>query len=295
MLSLASFRYRDVFEPDGGPIERIVTAEFPVFGRRLWQANAFLRPGLVPLRRLAMYCNCNGTGAHQSPMVARQMAVSEALERWAFHSTVRSVSCSEFGFDVDESSNGMAAFPGFSRRPARQAAVFEAYERFCLLHWWERKIDGVVCATEWPGVTALRFEPAPGVVAVLLFARSASGFHVYGHSASASFLKACRRALLELIRNEIVVRYGCVVAKRSWGERLTDRFEQRAWFFSTDEGHELIQARLAERVRDIPSIPEVICDREIVGPWSEYATIWRFAFRPPSKRFLTDDERYFFW
>ena len=137
MLSLASLRYRSVLAADGGPVQSIEAGEFPVFGRRLFQANARLKQGLVPQRRLQIYSDADGTGTHASPMVARHIAVSEALERWAYHSTVRSERRADFGFDIDESSNGMAAFPGFSRAPARRGAVLEAVERFCLLNWWE--------------------------------------------------------------------------------------------------------------------------------------------------------------
>ena len=39
----------------------------------------------------------------------------------------------------------------------------------------------------------------------------------------------------------------------------------------------------------------VICNREIPGPWSEYATIWRFALMPPSTAYLERRQDYFFW
>jgi ribosomal protein S12 methylthiotransferase accessory factor YcaO len=295
MFSLASLRYRRAFSTDGGPIERVESAEFPVLGQRLFQANAFLIPGLVPLRRLAMYGACNGTGAHRSSMVACHMAVSEALERWAFHATVNSNRRCDFGFDVDESSNGMAAFPGLSNCAARSAATFEAYERYCLLNWWEHRLDGVVQETEWPGISALTFTPARGVYAVVLFGRSEMGFYVYGHAAAGSFKYACKRAVLELARNELVVRFRYSTASQHTQPLISDRLERRAWFFSSPEGYDVFCARVAQPTsRDRPN-PEVICDLEIDGPWSNYATVWRVAFKPPSNRFLTDDERYFFW
>jgi molybdate transport system substrate-binding protein len=44
------------------------------------------------------------------------MAISEAMGRWASHSTANSDDPAEFGFDVDPSSNGMAAFPDVPQR-----------------------------------------------------------------------------------------------------------------------------------------------------------------------------------
>jgi len=295
MFSLASLRYRSVMASRGGPVERIDTGEFPVFGRRLFQANARLAPGLVPRRRLNIYSDVDGTGAHASPMVARHMAVSESLERWAFHATVRSERREEFGFDVDETSNGMAAFPGISAAPARRGAILESLERFCLLNWWEGRIDGQLRDTEWPGVNALAFEPPLGGVAVLLFARSEWGFHVYGHAAAESFTRACERALLELTRHELVLHHRLQAVQHGHCAPITERLERRAWFFATEEGHELFRERLYRRSQGPAPQPKIICDREVTGPWSDYTTVWRFLLQPPSARFVEEGERYFFW
>ena len=115
MLSLAALRYRNVLAVHGGPVERIETGVFPVCSRRMTQANARLSPGLTPKRARSIYSDADGSGTHPRASVARHMAVSEALERWAFHSVVRSPRAAEFGFDVDPSSNGMSAFPGLVR------------------------------------------------------------------------------------------------------------------------------------------------------------------------------------
>ncbi len=121
MFSLAALRYRSVSVPGRGPISRFESGEFPVFGRRLFQVNAWLAPGHVPDRPLSIYSNADGTGAHPQLSVARHMAVSEALERWAYHTVVHSAQGGDFGFDRDRSSNGMAAFPGLTSKPARPA------------------------------------------------------------------------------------------------------------------------------------------------------------------------------
>jgi len=279
----------------GGPIERLESGDFPISGRRLFQTNAWLRPGLVPRRRFEVYSDADGTGAHVSPMVARHMAVSESLERWAFHATVRSERREEFGFDVDETSNGMAAFPGLSSAPARRGAVMESLERFCLLNWWEGRIDGQIRDTEWPGVSALAFEPSLGGVAVLLFAHSEWGFHIYGHAAAESFSKACERAMLEMRRHEWVLRNRLLAVGKGMDQPITERLERRSWFFATDEGHELFLERLSRKSKGAPAKPTLVCDREIIGPWSDYTTVWRYVLQPPSRRFMEDEERYFFW
>ncbi len=291
MISLAAFRYRNVLAEQGGPIASIQIADFPVYGRRLFTANARLTEGLVPHRQFEVYSNADGTGAHASPMVARHMAVSEALERWAFHATVRSPEASRYGFDVDESSSGMAAYPGWTDAPARRGARLEALERHCLLNWWEGCMDGEPRSTPWPGISALAFSPEPGAVAVILYTRSAQGFYSYGHAAGDSFDHACRKALLELARHEWVVNCWMVSAS---GKGPVDCMEQRACYFSGEDGHREFQARLGRRAWRSRRT-EVVCDREIPGPWSEYATVWRYIIRPPSARFTSKEPDFFFW
>jgi hypothetical protein len=46
MLSLAPLRYRHALDPASGPITRIDSFGLLVLDRKLFHANAFLRPGL---------------------------------------------------------------------------------------------------------------------------------------------------------------------------------------------------------------------------------------------------------
>lgn len=293
MFSLAAIRYRSVLAADGGPVECIEEGELTVFGKKLRQANARLSKNLVPRHEMQIFSNADGTGMHPSPMIARHMAVSEALERWAYHDSMRSSKRALFSFDVDGSSNGMAAFPGLFVQMARRRAFFEAAERFCLLNWWERRLDGEICDTRWPGVRAIAFKSPIGGTAVILFMRSDWGFYAYGHAAGSSFEKACEHAVIELVRHESVIRCWMLAGNSI---PAGNPFERRAWFFSTDEGHKLFKERLCSRADCLKPAAEILCDSEIPGPWSTYATIWRFLFRPPSSRFMEkDNDRYFFW
>src|SRR5882724_3583376 len=172
MLSLAALRYRNVLAAHGGPVEQIETGMFSVCGQRMIQANARLTAGLTRKRPLSIYSDADGTGTHANAAVARHMAVSEALERWAFHATVRSERAADFGFDVDPSSNGMSAFPGIFRRAARRKAMLEAVERFCMIAWWEGMAEGQLVETDWPGVSAVAINGPFGGVTTIAFART---------------------------------------------------------------------------------------------------------------------------
>src|SRR3954469_6692826 len=99
MLSLASLRFRNVLAEHGGPVAQIEAGHFPVRGRRMILANATLKPGLVQKGPLSLFSDADGTGTHPTATIARHKAVSEAMERWAFHSLVRSERAPEFGFD----------------------------------------------------------------------------------------------------------------------------------------------------------------------------------------------------
>lgn len=295
MLSLAALRYRNVLAAQGGPVERIETGVFPVCGRRMIQANARLNAGLSRKRAHSIYSDADGTGTHANAGIARHMAVSEALERWAFHSVVRSERAANFGFDVDPSSNGMSAFPGLFRRTARRKAVLEAVERFCLIAWWEGMAEGELVETDWPGVSAVAINGPFGGVTTIVFSRTDWGGYAYGHAAEESIGAACERAMIELARHEWVL--------RSWwlgfvsGEKRmpTSLFERRCLFFASEEGHERFRARLARRTwATLPRV-RVVCDRDIPGPWARYATVWRFALCPPSSGFLNANDHFFFW
>lgn len=295
MLSLAALRYRNVLAVHGGPVERIESGVFPVCGRRMIQANARLTSGLTPKRPLSIYSDADGSGTHPRASVARHMAVSEALERWAFHTTVRSSHAAEFGFDVDPSSNGMSAFPGIVPRNARRKAMLEAVERYSLISWWEGRAEGHRFETDWPGVSAVAIDGPFGGVTVIAFARTEYGGYAYGHAAEESFGAACERAVVELARHEWVLR-------SSWlafvsGEKCAPRdlFERRCLFFASEAGHEQFQRRLQTRPASTMERPTVVCDRDIPGPWADYATVWRFALRPPSDGFLRAGDDYFFW
>lgn len=299
MISLAPFRFRNVLESDGGPISRVSLHAFPVYGRNMYQANVWLadRPW-AGARKSELYSDADGTGSAESPMLARHRAISEALERWAYHSKVHAADGELYGFDVDASSNGMAAFPGLLVGQARKHALMEAVERASLLAWWEGLIDGERRATEWPEVSALVLPSPLGVgVTVIAWREVCPGCFAYGHAASADFFGACERAVVELARNEYVLTLHRLAHQLGDSVAPKELFERRCLFFSSPAGHALFQERLN---RPKPPIShryraQILHDCEIPGPWSRYAAVWRVVTRPPSNAFLANTERYFFW
>jgi hypothetical protein len=296
MLSLAALRYRNVLAAAGGPVERVEIKEISVLGERRFLANAYLIAELAGSREgNALYSRANGSGVAASPMVARFMAISEAMERWAHWQLQDSPERQRYGFEADPSSTGLAAFPGLWRRQARQGALMEAAERFNLLHWWEGLLPGRESATRWPGMQAVRIESeAPGIT-VVAYSRTADGFYSYGHAAAMDFDTACTRAAAEMERHTRVIRRFAL----NHGGKIHDQLpanahpiERRTIFFAQEEGHALF----LERLHSHPSgeaRPKLVYDGPVPGPWSKYADVWRVVYAPPSRRFLGLDERYF--
>jgi ribosomal protein S12 methylthiotransferase accessory factor YcaO len=302
MLNLAPWRYRHIFAEHGGPITRIEYSEFPVLGNRCFQANAYLAPELAGNTRpqLNLYSNADGTGTHPSAMVARYMAISEALERWAFRMKVNDFDRDLYAFDRDESSNGMAAFPGLFSSQCRTKAYWEALERFCAIAWWDGRLLAVVRPTKWPDVMAAQIDhPLGRGVMVILFKRCMPGdFFSYGHAAGRDFEAACQRASIELCRNEYVLRsYRATHPVFTFADlpQVTDIFERRLLYFSLPEGHALFREHLQASPRLPISSPHVMFDGPIIGPWSRYATVWRVALELPTMGYLEPKLEFFFW
>lgn len=295
MISVAAFRYRDVLAEHGGPIQRLEGGQFPVRGRKVIMANAWLAPGLAPDKSpTGLYSTADGTGTDLVPAIARHKAVSEALERWAFHVVGRSERAAEFAFDIDPSTNGMAAFPGILRRNARRSAVLEAVERFSLMAWWEGRARGVEIQTDWPGVSAIAIDGPFGGVTVIAYARTEWGGYVYGHAAEESITGAIEHAIVELGRHEWILRSNWLAAVAGQKPKPQNLFERRLLFFATEEGHALLKSRMGAAPSGRMPRPEVVCDQHIPGPWDEFATVWRFALRPVSDGYVRGGDGYFF-
>jgi len=263
----------------------------------MYQANAWLSENVVSHQRhFALYSDADGTGAASVPMIARYMAISEAMERWAYRVKVRAPDRELYGFDIDESSNGMAAFPGLFHTEARKRALLEAVERSSVIAWWEGALDGEVRSTDWPGISALVLPSPIGFgVTVIAFREVRAGCFAYGHGAAKDLFGASERAVMELARSEYVLDLRRVSQGLAAEKAASDLFERRCLFFSSSEGHAMFQERIHRKITGPRFRSEIICDTEIAGPWSEYASVWRVLIRPLTLKYPANTERYFFW
>jgi len=294
MFSLAAIKYRNVLAEFGGPIAQVYSAPFAIYGSNSYQANAYLTPGLIPQKRVReIYGNADGTGSSSSPQIARYMAISEAMERWAFHTEYNGPRAEKYGFKADRSTNGMAAFPGLLKGQCQKRSRFEALERLALISWWDGRISASPTSSPAPGVNVLRLHhPADFGEAVIVYRYSRSGHVSYGHAAARTVAGATARAMVELARNEFVVTYHKI---RGGGDNVKDFFERRCLYFATPQGHEEFLAKIHSRPSKAAPQWEPVFDGEIIGPWSKYATVWRTAVRMPTLDFLDRRLNFFFW
>ncbi len=291
-INLAPVRFRKACAPDG-PVARVEWTTLGLYGSAVQQANVWLKDGLRPRQKVGLYSDADGTGTASTVAVARHKAISESLERWAYDGTIGSDDAARFGFKIDPTSSGMAAFPGLVSTTARRAARLEAIERNCLMAWSDGLLPSRRRATEWSDIEAVEIDSPAGGSCVVLFRRNAAGFYAYGHAAADTFADACHRAVVELGRNEMVV--ARKLANDTSERAPANLFERRCLFFSSDEGFDRFQSRIGTGSSVTRWQPKLAVDAEIRGPWSTYATVWRVVFFPPSERFLSNELDCFVW
>lgn len=295
-MNLAPFRYRRVLSHLGGPIRSTECAMTTVMGHRVFQANAFLADGLRPVPPAnVLFGNPDGTGTAERPMVARYKAISEALERWAHYATYHNGDRPRYGFDVDPSSNGMAAFPGIFGRQARRRAWGEAAERFALIGWWSGAIDAAPIDCPWPDVDAYCLEnPVTTHSVVLLHTLADDGVHAYGHGSGENPTEACMQAAVELSRSQYVLRRHLRRSQTESAPEVRSMLERRCLHFSTCDGHASVKERLGRKKWRSAAV-RVIYDGDIPGPWADYACVWRAVLEPASDAFLDPRHLFFYW
>lgn len=300
-LNLAPFRYQNILKQDGGPIEHLEQARIPSEQGLMFNVNAYLIEQLRPARGpgFEYYGNADGGGTHATELVARFMAVSEAIERWAFWDRIDSAMRSFYGFDVDPTTTGMAAFPGLFHLRARRTARLEALERFGLMHWWEGRLKHRLHRSEDARHSIIEILiPGSSDAVVVTFADDpASGTRAYGYGAGATFAAAVHAARVEMHRHQRTIQR---FVDRHPDPRLglltvRSRQERRALYFALPEGRDLFDERLKCGMWGRSATPRTVFDGLLPGDWDRYASVWRALYEPPSDEHLSDRNDYFFW
>lgn len=282
-ISLAPLKYSQVRAETGGPVASVEVGQGALFGgRRCFNASARLRADLRPTRAvpLALYSDDDGSGTDASRSVACYKAISEAIERWAFHSISSSPEAHEFRFDLEPTTDGMAAFPGFGPSGARATAHAEAVERWAVLEWWRGNLAARSRPVPFNGASGLEIlTPIRGCsVALIWTAGLECPGAAYGFAGATNFPAAADKALVELSRNQRVLKARAARPSSAVPEAGGER---RLVWFSETQGHTAFLERAArsyEISEGRGGAPRLLVDREVRGPWSRYARVWRSLY-----------------
>lgn len=301
-MNLAPIRYARILSRDRGPIERIEYGRVTVCGREMYQAGAFLSPWLNLKRQtLALFGTADGSGTHRSAMMARFMAVSEALERWALYYLNQAGLHGLADLKRDYTSTGMAAFPGLWDGQARRRALAEAAERFCLVHWWHGDLATQRYAGATADVDAVEIEnPVSRDHVLLTWSRSRDGLVAYGFGAGRRTQQAYWKAVVEMERCKAALDAFYLKNPGFTTEDLStlqNHQERRIMYFALPEGHHAFRIRLNQRPHERMRIRNIrpTVDRRIDGPWSQYATVWRVLFPMATGEYLDEGQNFFYW
>lgn len=279
----AFWRLRSACAEFGGPIQqlrvRLIDAHDGLRYRQqsIWEAYAWLIPELSPPRSHLGYGDCDGTGTSERRSEAMNIALTEAIERWAFIATVADARLKNlYGFDVDGSTLGMAAAPSLGRRGPRQAAMFEACERWAIAAWWQGRLSHhIIERTPTTKAIIIHTPFRVGVCAIVVDV--STSHQTYGFAFDASQALAERRAEFERRRNAIVLPF----LRKHPLNSLLDRSERRLSFFSQGVGREMFMERLLSQPKTSHlQAPRMIIDSAIPGPWSNWCHVWRCLFEP---------------
>ncbi len=301
MFNIAPLRYANILGSQSGPIERIEYGRVDILGSPFYQANAYLNGSLgLKKSRLQIYSNADGSGTHRSPMLARYIAISEALERWAMYVICGTPKAAQYGFDVDASSNGMSAFPGLFRFQARRKALAEAAERYCLVSWWEGHLPTKPLPASKLPIDGVEIRnPASKDRVVLIWKLSPQGYYTYGFASARKLKDAIWKAYVEMDRSwHVLDRFykenpGFEIGDLSVIENYQER---RVVYYSLPQGHRQFQSRLSQSVSEpAPSKVKPLIDCEIKGPWDRYARVWRVVLPMPTREYLDAESNFFFW
>jgi len=294
MFNLAALKYRRALAESGGPIARIASTPVSIYGHNIYQADAFLTPGLSPRKpSVEKSSEADGSGSSASPQTARDLAVSEAIARWAFHTERAGPNGRRYGMDESGSIKGTVAFPGLFKGQAQKRAQLEALELLAVTAWWSGHLKATRSSTLVPGFEVLQLQhPATFGEVVIIYRKAKSGHVSYGYAASESVTGAIARATIELARNEFTVTCHKICGR---AKPIANYLERRCLYFATPAGHQEFIDRVNSDPQKSKATWDPLYDGELTGPWSRYATVWRTALRLPTQDHLDPDLNFFYW
>lgn len=245
-------------------------------GKKQFEAAVSLNEKLRPdwISTSEFYRDCDGSGASEFKNVAVYKAISEALERLAFYELAETQE-KKFSFDLNPTTTGMAAFPSFNCKIARDNGRAEAIERWAIHEFNQGKIPIKRHNSAVKDLESFELVTPFVDIKVILLAYKNENFYAYSFAAGKNVKHSYDRALVELGRNIRVLKKAYQNSKNFTS--VESAVDKTILFFSTFEGNsvfsELIKSS-PEKIKN--SNPKILCDQELKGYWSKYTKVWRF-------------------
>ncbi len=278
MIDLTPWYYRNLLKDSVLISKSAYYKSIQINGEILFESVISLNQNLIPawVSISTIYSSSDGSGTSPFQNIAVYKAISEALERWAFYGTADSLEAATYCFDVNPSTTGMAAYPGFTARNARKNAILEASERWALHEFWRGNLPIKEHESKIKNLKHFEIITDFQDVRVSLVCYKSENYYLYAFAADKSLNKSFGHALVELARNIRVMKKFSETNKHY--TELEDISDKRLVFFANSEGHEMFMQKILGAPSTILVKPQVICDKEIKGPWSQYTRVWRYLY-----------------
>lgn len=238
-----------------------------------------------------------GSGVSRQPGRACDIAISEAIERWA-HLELSQRKPRYEHMLRDPSTTGFAAFPGSGVRQARSHAFQEAAERYVISEWWAGRCQPWE-VIESAGSSAALFKINRVKLYVAVAWESITqGEHVaYGSGCSDSRSKALQSAQFELLRHRKSLE-AFFSSNPAFGmddlSSVSSMLERRFLYFALPQGREHFSRMIrSSQCKQLVELPQPIFDSQIEGPWASHAVVWRTLLPNAVEALNYTDDRFF--
>jgi hypothetical protein len=275
-VNLAAWKYRNILTVDGGPVQNISTRPIVTNDALVgYESFAFLEPKNRKNFEsgYSLYGSADGCGFGPNKSISVYKAISESIERWAYYDCITDCSSGKYGFDVDSSTTGMAAFPGLTPRSVRNAAYHEAIERWAVSEWWEGYLPMRTVAENVYSIST-PFAESQTLIIKRSVEISGKCYSCFGFASDINRGLALGRAMVELNRNIFNLRNFINLKHVS-----RELYERRLLYFAST-GLQKFNSRVASAhsMKVVPKRPKLLVDKMIDGEWSKYAWVWRCLF-----------------
>lgn len=287
MINLSFWNYRNILTNHGGPLSRISYKEIssgePIYSDG-FESFAYLSEDLKPSNKdfLELYGEVDGTGFSKNIQTSNNKAISEALERWAYYQTFHTIHGQEnYGYKIDPSTSGLAAFAEPYPIHSRRNALYEAVERISITEWWLGKLSSqrINCSFSQENLTFIRIKPILKNIETIIIHKKniTTGLHIYGFASHRSVALAIDKAAIELRRNESLLNKHWLTSNKKNPDFI---YEKRLIYFANDGFNSFKERVNCSNKSNLTQASDykLKINTELIGPWSRYAKVWRCVF-----------------